>query len=187
MLITHRTLRKIALLAATAAAVAAPQAAQAEPTGYLQIQAAHSGKCLDVAYASYQHGANVVQAYCVNGRNQQWFLWRDANDRRYFAIKARHSHMCLDVAHMSTGHGADVVQGNCWGGHNQQWKFVKEDDIYNLTAWEPFAGPRYRIVARHSQKCLDVAHASVAHGADVVQGTCWNPGYNQRWILKPTS
>jgi hypothetical protein len=30
--------------------------------------------------------------------------------------------------------------------------------------------------------CLDVAHASVVHGANVLQGTCWG-GANQRWQL----
>ena len=30
--------------------------------------------------------------------------------------------------------------------------------------------------------CLDVAHGSVVHGADVLQGSCWG-GANQRWRL----
>ena len=182
-----KTLRKTAFLTAAVAALALPQAASADLSTYAQIQPAHASyKCLDVAYASYSHGANVLQANCVYGaRNQQWYLERNPSDWRFFFIRARHSWKCLDVAHMSTAHGADVIQGDCWGGTNQQWKFVREDDIYEQIAYEPFADRRYRIVARHSGKCLDVANGSIAHGADVIQGNCWNPGYNQRWTLKP--
>jgi len=39
----------------------------------------------------------------------------------------------------------------------------------------------YEFRPRHADRmCLDVAHASVAHAADVVQGTCWG-GTNQHW------
>ena len=40
----------------------------------------------------------------------------------------------------------------------------------------------FKVVAEHSRKCLDVRHASVAHGAPVIQGDCWN-GANQLWRL----
>jgi hypothetical protein len=32
-------------------------------------------------------------------------------------------------------------------------------------------------------KCLDVAHMSIAHGAPVIQGDCWD-GANQRWWFR---
>lgn len=38
----------------------------------------------------------------------------------------------------------------------------------------------YEVRAQHSNKCLDVRDASVAHGADVIQGDCWG-GTNQHW------
>ncbi len=31
-----------------------------------------------------------------------------------------------------------------------------------------------------SNMCLDVAHLSIAHGADVIQARCWT-GPNQQW------
>jgi hypothetical protein len=40
------------------------------------------------------------------------------------------------------------------------------------------------MAVRHSGMCLDVAYASTADGANVVQGTCWN-GANQRWTTRP--
>ncbi|MBO4206926.1 RICIN domain-containing protein [Micromonospora echinofusca] len=38
----------------------------------------------------------------------------------------------------------------------------------------------YEFRADHSNKCLDVANASIAHGTPVVQGNCWG-GTNQHW------
>jgi hypothetical protein len=40
------------------------------------------------------------------------------------------------------------------------------------------------IAARHSGMCLDVAGASTAHAADVIQGTC-SGGTNQQWTTRP--
>ena len=34
--------------------------------------------------------------------------------------------------------------------------------------------------------CLDVANQAWFHGADVIQGTCWN-GWNQQWRLERVS
>ncbi|QES51953.1 hypothetical protein DEJ50_33110 [Streptomyces venezuelae] len=42
----------------------------------------------------------------------------------------------------------------------------------------------FLIKARHSNMCLDVAHASMAHAAPVVQARCWS-GHNQQWRLVP--
>lgn len=41
----------------------------------------------------------------------------------------------------------------------------------------------YEMVALHSRKCVDVANASVAHAASVVQANCWGGG-NQKWRLQ---
>jgi hypothetical protein len=45
------------------------------------------------------------------------------------------------------------------------------------------AGRYYELVALHSLKCVDVANASVAHAAPVVQAMCWGGG-NQKWKFK---
>ncbi|MEW2136608.1 RICIN domain-containing protein [Streptomyces sp. NPDC005409] len=49
----------------------------------------------------------------------------------------------------------------------------------------PAIGSNVRIVARHSDKCLDVAHGSIAHAANVLQGTRWSPGLSQQWRFVP--
>jgi hypothetical protein len=130
------------------------------------IVARHSGKCLDVAWASTAHAANVLQGTCWGGTNQQWTARPVGGG--YYEIVARHSGKCLDVAWASTAHAADVIQGTCSGGTNQHWRFVPTDSGH------------YEIVAEHSGMCLDVAWADTGHGADVIQATCVG-GTNQQW------
>ncbi|MFC0431342.1 RICIN domain-containing protein [Kutzneria buriramensis] len=132
------------------------------------IVARHSVKCLEVADASVDNGANVVQRTCDESLNQQWsFLYLENN--RYLMV-ARHSHKCLEVADASLEDGANVVQSTCNGGANQQWSF------YHV------GGNSYLAVARHSHKCLEVADASLEDGANVDQWTC-DGGTNQQWSL----
>ncbi|NUW38980.1 RICIN domain-containing protein [Nonomuraea rhodomycinica] len=172
--------------------LAAPGPAEAAasspgPVRWYQIIAQHSGKCLDVAYASQAHAANVVQGTCGGpgaGYNQQWrVVFRNGVDGPARII-ARHSGKCLDVAYASLAHAANVVQGTCGGpgaGDNQFWTQVPVPG----RAWQGTGGP-VRLVALHSGKCLDVAYASLAHAANVVQGTCGGPGSggNQIWRFK---
>ncbi|MFF4189672.1 RICIN domain-containing protein [Nonomuraea sp. NPDC001831] len=94
---------------------------------YIRLIARHSGLCLDVAYASTKHGANVIQGVCGGpaAYNQQWrieYVKSDGTAR----IRARHSGKCLDVANARLEHGANVIQGTCGGpgsGNNQLWRF----------------------------------------------------------------
>jgi hypothetical protein len=107
-------------------------------------------------------------------------------DGDYFQIKARHSNKCLDVAYANPAHGADVIQATCLGGKNQQWRFFEEKNGYwqVVPGGKPQVNQLVEIRPRHSDKCLDVANLSIAHGADVLQGTCWH-GPNQLWRFEP--
>lgn len=72
----HAMNRGLLVLAAASTLVttmAAPSPAVAEPV-YHEIVVEHSGKCLDVQDSGHAHGANVLQANCVNGPNQRWRL-----------------------------------------------------------------------------------------------------------------
>jgi len=131
------------------------------------IVAQHSGKCLDVAYASTAHAADVVQGTCWGGANQRWTTRPLGGG--YYQIVAKHSGKCLDVAWASKAHAANVIQGTCGSGTNQQWRFQYSS-----------ATGHFQVIARHSGKCLDVAYASTAHAADVIQGNC-SGGANQNW------
>ncbi|MET9466162.1 RICIN domain-containing protein [Streptomyces sp. NPDC006544] len=170
-------------------------AASATPTvavgsGYYQITAKHSGKCLDVANNSFSHAAPVVQARCVGTHNQQWRLLPQGDGVK-FKIQARHSGLCLDVAHGSRAHGAPVVQANCSGGSNQVWWFVRPPGRAALVNTSlgvvPQVGNSVGIVADHSGMVLDVAGASQNHAAPVVQAAPpgGEPSLNEQWQFRP--
>ncbi|WP_049570581.1 RICIN domain-containing protein [Nonomuraea sp. SBT364] len=191
---THLALAAAGLLAGAlstgGAAAASASASSAGSVVWFQIIAEHSGKCLDVAHASTAHGADVIQGTCGgpgSTTNQQWRIQYAVNNDGPARFIARHSGKCLDVAHGSTAHGADVIQGTCGGagaGNNQYWTQRSVPGGAWPGTWYPV-----RLVALHSGKCLDVAHASTAHAADVVQGTCGGAGSgsNQIWRLKPVA
>jgi hypothetical protein len=94
----------------------------------------------------------------------------------WYYLVAGHSSQCLDVAHVRLGDGAKVIQGLCRGPgatNNQHWRLEYINGSTNSPA---------RIVAGHSNKCLDVAGASRAHAAEVIQSTCGGPAAtSQLW------
>ncbi|GHH42558.1 RICIN domain-containing protein [Lentzea cavernae] len=100
-----------------------------------------------------------------------------------FNVRAQNSNKCLDVSGGtgSTGNGAGAIIWDCYGPAqtNQQWYFQETGD--------PFV---YNLVARHSNKCLDIAGgtAAVHNGAPAQQWGCL--GYyqtNQKWYLSSYS
>jgi len=107
-----------------------------------QLVARHSGKCLDVAYASQCNGANVGRYSCNGGYNQQFRL--SSTDPGFFKLVARHSGKCVDVQYGSRSDGANIQQMTCAYGYNQQFSLRSTEYSY------------YQIVARHSDACLDV-------------------------------
>ncbi|WP_433508746.1 RICIN domain-containing protein [Nonomuraea sp. CA-143628] len=162
----------VASAAAAGLTLTAPGVAHAATT-YYEIVAEHSGRCLDVQDASRAHGADVVQAYCVRGYNQQWSFV--PTDSGYFKLVARHSGLCLDVQDASRFHGANVLQARCWSpGYNQQWRMRTPPGA----KWR--GSGAFELVARHSGLCLDVQDASRAHGANVLQAICKDRP-NQIW------
>ncbi|GIH96863.1 RICIN domain-containing protein [Planobispora siamensis] len=96
----------------------------------------------------------------------------------WYRIIVAHSSQCLDVAHVRLESGAKVVQGHCGGvgsTTNQHWRVEYVNG----------SGGPVRIVARHSRKCLDVAGASRAHAAGVIQATCGGPAAtSQLWRVR---
>jgi hypothetical protein len=94
------------------------------PDGYVRMRAKHSGKCLDVEYASSAPGAGLQQWDCAGGPNQQ-FAIEPVGD--CYRIRVRHSGQCLDVAAASANNGARLTQWHWWGGNNQLFQFIPTD------------------------------------------------------------
>jgi hypothetical protein len=84
------------------------------------VIAVHSGLVLDVAGASQDDGAPLVQFPCHGGDNQ---LFRIEPTNGDLVFVAAHSGKVLDVAGVSNKSGAPVTQFSRNFQANQQWFF----------------------------------------------------------------
>jgi hypothetical protein len=82
----------------------------------------HSGKVLDIAQASMDDGAPLIQYDWKGGDNQRFAV--DDVGSGNFVIRVKHSGKVLDVAQASKADGAAVTQWGRHGGPNQQWAAV---------------------------------------------------------------
>jgi hypothetical protein len=154
-----------------------------DPNTYYQLQARHSGKCLDVAGASTANLATMQQWSCnpVPQPNQLWTILPTGSGT--FRIVSANSAKCLDIAGASTANGALVQQYNC------NLATYQTNQVFNIVA-SPTAG-FYRIYAANNPspsitRCFDVASSSTSNGAAVQQWDCapyW--GTNQDWTFVP--
>lgn len=165
-----RRLSSRLLLACALGAIALVHAdPQAQSAGTYEMVARHSGKCLDIIYASHDDEAAAIQWTCHGGDNQRWRL--EPTGDGYFYVVAVHSGKALGVSDGSLDNGAAVTQATRQGGLAQQWRLL------------PAGSEAYTLVARHSGKALDVSYASGDNGMTVIQ---WSPhgGDNQQWLLR---
>ncbi|SDM26796.1 family 43 glycosylhydrolase [Allokutzneria albata] len=118
------------------------------PNGDYVFRASHSGKALDVAEASTQDNADVVQWLHHGNPNQVWRL-RSLPDGTY-ELRARHSNKLLTV-----GSSGDVVQRRFLPGAAQRWHI------------DAVAGG-FRISAKAGGHALSVDGAQLHDGANVL-------------------
>lgn len=133
------------------------------------IRPLHSGKCLDVYYASIDNGATIQQYYC-NGTGAQSFKLIKRTGS-YFEIRNTNSNKCMDVYGYATNDGAGVVQWDCHGGNNQLWQLEHMGRGY------------YRLISRHSGKCLAVPDGSTADWVQLRQYSCTSDNH-QLWKVR---
>jgi hypothetical protein len=140
--------------------------------GTMRVIAAHSGLVLDVAGASTEVGAPLVQFPQHEQPNQVFEIerpiWGSSNPGVFVSIRAHHSGLVLDVAEASTENGAPLIQWERNFQPNQHFRL------------EPVADGLVRIIAKHSGLVLDVAGASMDAGTPIIQWT-WHGGLHQLW------
>jgi len=92
--------------------------------GYYKIEAANSGKALDVfgGLVSLGNGVIVEQWDYNGGANQMWKL-ESAGDS-YYRIVAKHSGKSLDIDGASTANGAGAQQWQSLDGDNQKFSLT---------------------------------------------------------------
>lgn len=168
---------RVAMLALAVGAISvvlAPSAYATDTSFQYELNPQHNfGKCLDIAGASTASDAPLQQFDCNNQPNQR-FRFNRISGNVYEIRPVHSSNKCLDVANASIANGAPVNQFTCNGQANQRFRLL-DDSPPDVPG---FSGSR--IVAVHSNKCLDVAGASNANGAPVIQFTCHGQA-NQRF------
>lgn len=127
----------------------------ARENGYFQIQAAHSGKMLDVDCASLAQNTRVIQ-YQDNGKDNQKFALISCGDG-YCYIVPKHSGKPLKVDNESLTAGAAVLQ--YYDNRYDYQKFILESAGSN----------RVKIKMVHSGKYVTIKDGSRADLAPVVQ------------------
>jgi len=167
----RRLLGRSLAAAAAAAALCTTAAGQAQAVEvFILLKAHHSGKVVDVnnnTTAQDQPGS-IIQFQPTGGQNQQWkkinlagtALPGRTND---FLLRNRKTGLCLDT--LSSAAGA-LVQHTCdlnGGRLSQRWNTRIQAEIFS-----PAGGFRH-VYNRQSGLAMDVAGASQANGAQIVQ------------------
>jgi hypothetical protein len=144
--------------------------------GY-RLVAKHSGKCLDVIGASYENGALMDQWECANPQTAQGQVFTLVPQGEYFQLLVRKSGRCLDVPGASQSDGVQLQQYTCLGvgQANQLWKLITVETVGGVNY--------FKLTAKHSGKCLDVAGGGTANGAKVQQWGC-NGQNQQKWSFQ---
>ncbi|WP_437932403.1 RICIN domain-containing protein [Sorangium sp. So ce291] len=128
----------------------------------------HSGKVMEVAGASSEDGAAVVQNPDSGGDNQKWSL--NYNGSGYFRLTNVKSGKVLDVPDESTSDGIALKQWANHDGDNQAWLLI---DV---------GGGDVQIRNKNSGKLIGVVQGSTDDAAAVEQRAS-SGGEEQRWEL----
>ncbi|MGK3962791.1 RICIN domain-containing protein [Sorangium sp. So ce1667] len=128
----------------------------------------HSGKVMEVAGASAEDGAAVVQNPDSGGDNQKWSL--NYNGSGYFRLTNVESGKVLDVPDESTSDGIALKQWTNHDGDNQAWLLI---DV---------GGGDYQIRNKNSGKLIGVVQGSTDDAAAIEQRSS-SGGEEQRWEL----
>jgi hypothetical protein len=125
--------------------------------GVYQITNVNSGKCLDVANNSTANNAAIQQWTCGAGDNQKWRI--EPVGTGLYKLTAVHSGRVMGVGASGMADGTKVVQWDSVNVADQKW-YIQA------------SGSGYRIVASHSNKCLDVWNFSTTDGIQLQQWVC---------------
>ncbi len=131
-----------------------PPSSGTVPTGYVNVVAKNSGKCLDITGgpSATASGIPVQQWTCVNGTNQAFEFTPVSGG---YKITAQNSQKQLDVrgGPSVVANGALIQQWPYWGGKNEIFSVTPTTDGY------------YTIRALSSGSCLNVSGNSSENGA----------------------
>jgi len=141
------------------------------PVAEVAVVNINSGKVMEVADCASDAGANIRQWEWNASACQRWQFKRVEDG--FFELHPQHN---PDACALLTGNtlalGANIAQGAC-GGIESQWRF------------EPLADGSFRIVARASNKVVDVDGCRLNNGGNLAQWD-WLNNNCQRFMLRST-
>ncbi|MEQ4301022.1 RICIN domain-containing protein [Plantactinospora sp. B6F1] len=153
---------------------------QVDPNRRYRIHPVHSNKCFDVPGGRTTNDVLLDQWDCVTTATWETFRFERVGGSPYYLIRTD-ADKCLDIRVYSLLDGAQTLQYACHDGGA-----VKPNQLFRL---DLVAGGGYEPVVQmrvvHSGKCLRVDGASLANGAQIVQGACAAvPPDSQRFALR---
>ena len=146
--------------------------------GYYNLIAKYNGYCVTIA----QDASGTLQTFekpCDGQDSQKLRMTTDAPLPAEVKLLAKHSNKCAEVSGVSGADGARLQQWGCHVGDNQRFQLTGTTDAAGQ------ADGYYKLVARHSGKCVDVSGHATGDGAAIQQWSC-NGGDNQRFRLAAT-
>jgi hypothetical protein len=156
---------------ATATSTARPRPT-VSTTAWYRLVNRNSGKCVDARGSGTANGT-IVQQYTCNTSYAQQFQLRLATGGYYRVANRNNAAQVLHVTNGSTADGARIVLRTYASLPQHEWQAVPE----------PATGS-WRLVARHSGKCLVVPGAQTANSVQLQQATCTG-GAAQSFLLQP--
>src|ERR1700680_725621 len=138
----------------------------------------NSNRCIEVPGYSTTAGTQLDQWNCSGGTNQLWRPYHNAQGN--YVFQNEYSRQCINVRGYSTSNGAAIQQGPC------EPATASANEVYypnlfigniNGRSWYSWAGLQ-------SNKCLNVAGASHANGAKIIQWDCI-PTASDEWFALP--
>jgi hypothetical protein len=137
-----------------------------DDSAHYQLVSRSTGKIVGTPQASTSNGTMVVNN--ATSRPAGPFVRLAAAGNGFYRLTDMESKRAFDVAGVSLANGAKVHVWDYGSGANQQWRV------------EPLPGGYFRMIARHSGKCLDVNGSG--SGTQLQQWTC-NGGNNQQFKM----
>ncbi len=142
--------------------------------GTYALIAEHSDKAIGLEGQTAENQTNVEQQ-TYNEGNAQRFLISPAEDHWHNINPVLNEDKALDVFEYSIENGANITLWDDLNGANQHFCFQET------------ANGNYRIINRNSNRCLDVADASQADGANIIQWGCFENAPPQTFRLVDVS
>lgn len=142
----------------------------AKINGTYALVAMHSNKAIGMPSAVAANGTNIAQ-YTYTGGDSQRFVITNETDQWHSIKPAINTAKSLDVYEISKDNGANINLWDYWSGVGQQFCFQETSP------------GQYRLINRNSNRCIDIANASTADGANVLQWECFAVAPQQTFRL----